>query len=371
MIALGTIAGIAALIGLIIGAGSGAPGDPTGAEASLPAQCSGSSPAAIRRIVEGKLVVRWEGRRDQDLLRRARAGEIGGVILFPDISAVVEDVESEIELLQQSATSEGGPPLIVAIDQEGGPVKRFVEEAPTRSPYDLGLSGTPADALLEGRATGNFLRKLGANVNLAPVLDVPASPDSVMSLRAFGTDPATVERLGLAFARGLEREDVVATAKHFPGLGRSLLNTDLSPSEITASRLELQRDLAPFEAAIEEDIGMVMVGIATYTAYGGEPAALSAPVIQGLLRDRLGYRGVVITDDLGAAGVSTAYETTEAAIAAAAAGVDLLLFAGEPDPQVVPGLVRATQRGRIDLGLLRDSCARLLALRETLSSPGA
>lgn len=368
MIALGTIAGIAALIGLIIGAGSGgAPVDPTGAAASLPAQCSGSSPAAIRRIVEGKLIVRWEGGRDQDLLRRARAGKIGGVILFPDISAVVEDVASEIELLQRSTTAAGAPPLIVAIDQEGGPVKRFVEEAPTRSPYDLGLSGTPADALLEGRATGNFLRKLGANVNLAPVLDVPASPDSVMSLRAFGTDPATVERLGLAFARGLEREDVVATAKHFPGLGRSLLNTDLSPSEITASRLELQRDLAPFEAAIEEGIGMVMVGIATYSAYGvAEPAALSPAVIQGLLRDRLGYEGVAITDDLGAAGVSTEYGTTEAAIAAAAAGADLLLFAGEPDPQVVPGLVRATERGRIDLGLLRESCARIVGLRQTL-----
>jgi beta-N-acetylhexosaminidase len=88
-------------------------------------------------------------------------------------------------------------------------------------------------------------------------------------------------------------------------------------------------------------------------------------VIQGLLRDRLGYRGVVITDDLGAAGVSTAYGTTEAAIEAAAAGADLLLFA-EPDPRVVPGLVRATERGRIDLGLLRDSCARIMALRGTL-----
>jgi beta-N-acetylhexosaminidase len=365
MIALGTIAGIAALIGLIVGAGPGGSVDSSGGGSSLPAECSGSSPADVRRIVEAKLVVGWEGRRDQDLLRRARAGEIGGVVLFPDLSAVAEDVEREIELLQQSATSEGGPPLIVAIDQEGGPVKRFVEEAPSRSPYDLGLSGTPADALLEGRATGNFLRKLGANVNLAPVLDVPASPDSAMSLRAFGTDPGTVEELGLAFARGLEREDVVATAKHFPGLGRSLLNTDLSPSEITASRLELQRDLAPFEAAIEEDIGMVMVGVATYSAYGTEPAALSPSVIQGLLRDRLGYRGVVITDDLGAAGVSTAYGTTEAAIEAAAAGADLLLFA-EPDPGVVSGLVRATERGRIDLGLLRDSCARIMALRGTL-----
>jgi beta-N-acetylhexosaminidase len=369
MIALATIAGIAALIGAIVGGGSGAPVGSTGTASELPAQCTGSSSDAIRDMVEAKLVVRWEGSRDQGLLRRARAGQLGGVILFPDISAVVEDIESEIELLQRAATSAGGPPLVVAIDQEGGPVKRFVEEAPARSPYELGQSGTPADATLEGRATGNFLRQLGANVDLAPVLDVPSSPDSVISFRAFGVDAPTVERLGLAFARGLELEGVVATAKHFPGLGRSVLNTDLSPSAINAPRSELEEDLAPFEAAIRQDIGMVMVGVATYAAYGGgEPAALSPAVIQGLLRDQLGYEGVVITDDLGAGGVSAEYGTTEAAVAAAAAGADLLLFAQEPDPQVVPGLVRAAQRGRIDLASLRESCARIVGLRETLQS---
>jgi beta-N-acetylhexosaminidase len=365
--ALAAPALIAAVIGIIVGAGAGSSEGPAPAASSLPPQCAGSTPAAIRRLAQGRLVVRWEGEENAELLRQARAGAIGGVILFPDVAADADDVASEIERLQSVATADGSPPLIVAIDQEGGPVKRFVEAPPTRSPYDLGRSGTPADARLEGRATGNFLRELGANVDLAPVLDVPASPDSVISLRAFGPDASTVERLGLGFAEGLELEGVVATAKHFPGLGRSFVNTDLAPSEIGVSRLELQRDLAPFEAAIEAEIGMVMVGIASYPAYGPGPAALSPRVIEDLLRERLGYDGVVITDDLGAGALSAEYSASEAAIGATAAGADLLLFAGEQNPPVVEPLVRATQRGRIDLGSLRDSCARVAALRESVN----
>jgi beta-N-acetylhexosaminidase len=357
---------IAALLGAIVGAGAGSSDAPTERVSALPDECTGSSPAALRRMAATKLIVRWEGRHDPTLLRRARAGAIGGVILFPDTSAVAEDVAAEIAILQEAATASGGPPLVVAIDQEGGPVKRFVEQPPTRSPYDLGQTGTAADAKLEGRATGNFLRELGANVDLAPVLDVPSSPDAVIAFRAFGSDVRTVEQLGLAFADGLEQEGVVATAKHFPGLGRSLVNTDLAPARIDASRLELQRDLAPFEAAVEDEIGMVMVGLAVYPAYGPGPAALSEPVIDGLLRRRLGYQGVVITDDLGAGAISTETPAAEAAIEAAAAGADLLLFAGEPDPRVLGALVRATERGSIDLGALQASCVRIVALREGL-----
>ena len=291
------------------------------------------------------------------------------MILFPDTEASADAVGSEIDRLQRAAAAGGEPPLIVAIDQEGGPVKRFVEAPPVRSPYDLGRSGRRADAVLEGRATGTFLRRLGVNVDLAPVLDVPASPDSVISFRAFGTTPEAVAQLGLGFAAGLERREVLATAKHFPGLGRSLVNTDLAPTEINASKTDLRRDLEPFEAAVRSGIPLVMVGLAAYPAYGGrEPAALSPQVIQGLLRDRLGYRGLVITDDLGAGAITAGHSADEAAVDAARAGADLLLYARQRDPGVTAALAASAQRGRIPVADLRRSCVRVIDLRRSLAA---
>jgi beta-N-acetylhexosaminidase len=361
------VAAVAGIAGIAVGAGSGG-SEPSGdAEAAIPEQCAGADAAAWASLAGQRIIVRTDGTPDDRLVRRARAGEIAGVIVFPGEGTKQEEIEAGLEDLQKAAEAGGHPPLIVATDQEGGPVKRFTTAPPLRSPYDLGRDGDVQDARLEGQATGTFLRRVGINTDLAPVLDVPESADAVISFRSWGDDAETVSRMGLAFADGLGQEDVRATAKHFPGLGRSFLNTDFSPSEIDASRAELQQDLEPFRAAIELGVPLIMVGSAAYPALGAKgPAVLSPAIVQDLLRRRMGFEGVSISDDLQAAAISATYDTPEAAERAAAAGVDLLLFATDSAPEAHARLTRALTTAKLDREEARASCVRVVELREGL-----
>jgi beta-N-acetylhexosaminidase len=196
------------------------------------------------------------------------------------------------------------------------------------------------------------------------VLDVPASPSSFISSRAFGADPRIVAANGVAFADGLERGGATPTAKHFPGLGRAIANTDLAPSEVDASRRRLDEDLAPFREAIARGIPAVMTANATYPALDPDrPASLSPAVVDGLLRGELGFDGATITDDLGAGAVRDVMPEPEAAVAAAEAGNDVLLLAGTADGgDALAALERAVRRGELDRAALERSALRVLAL---------
>ena len=364
--ALAGVAAVAAVLGAIVGARGGDGTAPPAA--SLPPQCDGSNGAAWRSLAGQRLVVRTDGTPDEALLRRARAGEIAGVIVFPGEGVAEQAIEAGMRDLQRAAAAGDQPPLIVATDQEGGLVKRFPAAPPLRSPYDIGRNGDAGDARLEGQATGSFLSGIGINTDLAPVLDVPSTPDAVIAFRSFGDEPEEVARLGTAFAGGLAQERVLATAKHFPGLGRSPLDTDLSPSEVSGSRRELRDDLFPVRAAIAKGIPMVMLASAKYPGLGADgPAAFEPAIAQRLLRGELGFEGVSITDDLQAGAITGELDSVEAAERAAAAGVDLLLFAGTSAPEVHGRLTRALALGRLDAGVARDSCARVVALREAVA----
>jgi beta-N-acetylhexosaminidase len=357
--------GIAAVAGAAVGAGSDdAPAEPA---AALPEQCAGSDGAAWRSLAGQRLVVRTDGTPDPKLLERARAGRIAGVIVFPGEGVDSTEVRAGMRRLQAAAADGGQPPLIVATDQEGGLVKRFPDDPPLRSPYDLGRAGDAGDARLEGQATGSFLRRTAINTDLAPVLDVPATPDAVIAFRAFGENADEVTRLGLAFAGGLAQERVLATAKHFPGLGGTQLNTDFSPSEIEADRQELRADLEPFRGAIAKEVPLIMLANASYPGLGArEPATLDPAIARKLLREELGFTGVSITDDLEAGAISATLEAPEAGERAARAGVDLLLFAGTSAPDVHSRLTRALALGKLDVDAARESCARVVELRESL-----
>ncbi|MET0730997.1 MAG: glycoside hydrolase family 3 N-terminal domain-containing protein, partial [Solirubrobacterales bacterium] len=272
----------------------------------------------------------------------------------------------EIATLQRAAEASGTPPLLVATDQEGGDVKRFVSLPPNRPPAELGAAGAET-ASTEGRATGRALGRIGINADLAPVLDVPTVPGAFIAERSFASDASAVADTGVAFADGLRQGGVAATAKHFPGLGRATANTDLGPSRIGGTRGDLEADLEPFAAAVEAGVQLVMTANATYDALDPElPASLSSRVTS-VLRQRLGFDGVVITDDLLAGAISGAgYGPGDAAVAAARAGADLLLFARLPAPEALPALVTALRRGGLDREALLDACIRNLALRESL-----
>ena len=364
------VAGAAAVVVLAAAA--------TGVESALGGPKTGPGPAAIeqhyldavpeRSLIAQRLMVSMDGTATKDLVRQARRGEIGGVIVFPGLGQPADDVGKQVARLARAAQRGGQPPLLVATDQEGGEIKRFPEGPPGPSPAELGASGKPAAARKAGRETGRYLDGLGINVDLAPVLDVPTSDLSFMASRAFAREANTVGKVGVAFARGLERGGVVPTAKHFPGLGRAVANTDLGRSEIDASKDDLDQDLIPFRDAIAAGLPMIMVGSAVYTALDPDaPAALSQKVVDGLLRDQLGFEGVVISDDLQAGAVQEAADESEAAVDAAGAGIDVLLFAKTNDASgPAKALRKAAKGGELDRDDLERSFKRVVELKDSL-----
>jgi beta-N-acetylhexosaminidase len=371
-LALGVLAVAAAGVGVWLGSGDGDgvgdgddSSDPVAARPAPPS-CPDAIASSPRLLAGQMLMVRFEGTATPELIRAARRGEIGGVIAFPPPGLAAASVRNAIARLQKAARDGGNAPLLVATDQEGGEVKRFPLAPPERSPNELQFESDEV-VRTEGQATGRYLARLGINVDLAPVLDVGWDPSSFIASRAFETNADGVASQGVAFAEGLEDGGVAATAKHFPGLGRATANTDLGPSVVEGSRRVLRPDLHPFSVAVAAGVSLVMTSSATYPAYDARRPASLSPRITRLLRGRLGFDGVVITDDLLAGAVSGAgYTPGAAAVAAAAAGADLLLFARVPAPEALPALVAALRRGSLDREALLASCIHNLALRESL-----
>ena len=364
-LALLGLAAVALAGGALAGARSGDDGaDPVAL--APPAACPADVAADPRRLLGQMLVVRMESVATDSLRQALRRGEIGGVVLFPDEATTPAELGVEVAKLRQAAAAGGSPPPVVTIDQEGGEVKRLAGLPPDRSPAQL---AAPGAAAAEGRATGAALARIGIVADLAPVLDL-AAPGGFIASRAFAADPAAVAELGIAFGEGLQTAGVAATGKHFPGLGLASTNTDLGPSIVDAARGELEPGLLPFEAAADAGFGLIMVSNALYPAFDQKrPAWRSRRVIDGLLRDRLGFDGVVISDDLGAGGLTAAgIGEGEAAVAAAEAGVDLLLFALSEGEEARASLARALRRGELDRERLLESCARVTALRERFAS---
>jgi beta-N-acetylhexosaminidase len=327
-------------------------------------------PLALKRLV-GQTVV---GTLDQNgvdakLTRRVRKGQVGGLIVEQRDQAIVQQ---DIATLQEAASAGGNPPLLVMVDQEGGDVKDLPNGPPELSPRELGQTGDADAARGEGEQTGSFLRGVGVNVDLAPVLDVelPRTADTIAE-RTFGDDPALVAELGTAFIEGLQSQGVAATAKHFPGLGPATINTDFSPVTIAAPAEDLDAALQPFEAAIADGVQLMMVSSASYPSLGSEkPGVFAKPVVQGLLRDDLGFDGVVITDDLQSiAMVEQTKSTANAAIAAISAGCDLVLYARNAQGSVAAfnAVTQAAKDGRLTRDRLQQSYDRIIQLKSELA----
>jgi beta-N-acetylhexosaminidase len=364
---------VAAVIGAIVGSGAG--GDEAGTAAPEAAEsptCPSEVSSSNRRLVGGSLMVRMEDAATDELLTLARRGQLGGVILFPSTGVAPSVLADQVDRLRDAARKAGFPEPLVAIDQEGGEVKRLPDEPPDVAPSQMARSGGPSSARAQGLVTGKALARIGIDVDLAPVLDL-GRPGSFVVSRTFGDDPGEVATRGVAFAEGLDESRVAATAKHFPGLGSASADTDLGPSLVDVSKGELKADLEPFRAAIDASVPLIMVANATYPAYDSDlPASVSPLVIEGLLRDSLGYGRVVITDDLDAGALTGAgLDESEAVVAAARAGADMLLFALGDGLAARDGLLRAVRGGDVKRADLVDACTRLTALRERLANPTA
>jgi beta-N-acetylhexosaminidase len=332
----------------------------------------GSEPSVGLKRLVGQTIVAKLGKDgpDQALVRRVRQGRVGGVIAFENDP---QKLQADVKQLQAAASAGKNPPLLVMIDQEGGDVKRLPQGPPDVSPQDLGRSGDEGQARDQGETTGSYLRGVGVNVDLAPVLDVaqPTTANSIKS-RTFGSDPATVAKVGVSFAQGLQDGGAVATAKHFPGLGRATVSTDDRPVSIAATTAQLQSDLEPFKAAVAAGVDMVMVSTASYPTLGSKKeAAFSPAIVRGLLRSQLGFDGVVITDDLEAPSVTGEVAPALVGASALGAGADLLLYAehvGASD-KAFASLVSEVKSGQLNRAFVQDAYDRITTLKE--SPPGS
>jgi beta-N-acetylhexosaminidase len=301
------------------------------------------------------------------LLGRIRRGELGGVIIFGGNVTSAAALQAAVARLQDAAHAGGNPPLLIAVDQEGGEVKRLPQDPPAASAATMGATYTPAAVRAQGRLTGDALATLGIDVDLAPVVDVGDSRTSFLGSRIFSADPATTASLGRAFATGLQAAGVAATAKHFPGLGTAPGNTDVAVVVVPTPRGELMRRLASFAAAVDGGVKLVMVSSAEYPALDASrrPAALSKTIVTGLLRRRLGFGGVVITDAMNAPAI---LRYRDAPVLALEAGDDVLLYAGDEDSSArgFTAVLQAARANELSTAMLVRAYDRVVALKAWL-----
>jgi beta-N-acetylhexosaminidase len=323
-------------------------------------------------MIGQKLVIKMEGATPSvDLLNRIRRGEIGGVILFGANVTTPAALTALTARLQNVAAASGRPPLLIATDQEGGTIKRIPWAPPTLSPPQMGALGLKSTAHDQGVATGRALLGLGINCDLAPVADVPSSTASFMYQegRTWSFDPTLTTTLSNSFARGLWSTGEVPALKHFPGIGLATVNTDSYVVSLTASKTALAAGLQPYVAAIAHGMPMIMLSNATYTAYdSNNGAGWSRAIVNGLLRDQLGFKGVTITDSLSGTAKARGIPVGQLALRAAIAGTDVILVTGSEatSEETYDQLLAAARAGGIPRTTLRASYDRILTLKSSL-----
>jgi beta-N-acetylhexosaminidase len=331
-----------------------------------------STTPTLRQLIGQKLIVSMQGTTPSNsLLSRAHYGTIGGVLIHGTNFSSAALLRAIASRLQRAAESGGQPPLLIAVDQEGGPVKTISWIPPTISPRRMGELDSTAVAHRQGRRTGASLIDLGVNLDLAPVADVPASRSSFMYLqgRTWSFRADRTSRLSNAFANGLSDGGALPAMKHFPGLGFASLNTDTHVVRISATATQLAPGLKPYRAAVTNRVPLVMLSNAVYEAYdGGNAAGWSRAIGTRLLRGELGFRGVTITDSLDGAAHARGIPTNPLAIRAAKAGTDLLLLTGSEaaSRSVYKSLLSAATEGTIRKARLLASYERIEALKSTL-----
>jgi beta-N-acetylhexosaminidase len=253
-----------------------------------------------------------------------------GVILFQRHCTSAAAVECRLRELRDAA----GEPLLFAVDQEGGRVNRFRDWlGSTPGARSLAAAGEEA-ARQSGHTVGRLLQSLGFNVDFAPVVDLsPADRPNGIGDRAWSTDPDRTTCLAGAFLEGLQSEGVAGCLKHFPGLGETFSDSHLSLPVCNRTAEELEcGELLPFRM-LHENAAMIMISHAAYPILDGNtPASLSRRIIQGELKERMGYRGLVVSDDLEMGALAEHNEAGREAVAALRAGCDMLIYGNRKEP---------------------------------------
>lgn len=318
----------------------------------------------------GQLFMSWslsrpdgtgEANNHERMRRWVRDAELGGVILS---LGTVEDAAALVPQLQQEAKV----PLLLAGDFEGGVWFRLDGATPLGNQMLVGATRSERLAEAMGRATALEAKALGFHWVFAPVLDVNSNPQNpIINVRSFGGDPDLVARLGSAFARGVRSEGLIACGKHFPGHGDVDSDSHLRMPTVPGDGERLRRvELYPFGVAARQGLESVMTGHLAVPGLGEAadvPATLSRRILHDVLRDELGFTGLVVTDALEMGGVKDAFPPGEVAVRALLAGADVLLM--PPDPlQARAAVVDAVRNGRVPMARLDDAVRRILAMKQ-------
>ena len=374
---------LAAFTLVLMACATSAPPSPTGQPAGtlpspLPVEMYPAN-VSVERLIDSlplrakvaQLVMPWipgtYAAADDPGFAKARAWvdslQVGGIIV--SIGSPV-DIAAKLNVLQQGSRI----PLLVASDLEGGTAMRF--NGGTAFPTNMGVAATgrELDAYEMGRITALEGRAVGIHLDFAPVADVnnnAANP--IINTRSFGEDPAAVAELVSAEVRGLQEHGMLATAKHFPGHGDTGTDSHITLPVIDAPWARLDSvELVPFRAAIKSGVAAVMSGhIALPGIDSGQvrPATLTPSLLTGVLRDSLGFGGLVVTDALDMGGIVKAYGNGEAAVLALLAGADILLQPADPRA-AIDAVVAAVEQGRVSQERLDQSVRRVLELKKRL-----
>lgn len=301
---------------------------------------------------------------------------IGGVILY-SVSGNIESPEQVAKLtsgIQKAAKETGGPGLIVAVDQEGGPVTRL-KQGFTVFPPNMAAAAAGLKAVrTKARITASELMAVGVNMNFAPVADVNVNPDNpIIGVRSYGSDPAQVSRMVAAAVEEYRKANIASCAKHFPGHGDTGFDSHVQMPVVDHDRPRLEAvEFAPFRAAIAARAPAIMTAHVSVPALTGQPslpATMSRSVLVGLLRQELGFHGLIVTDSLGMGALDKRFGIAESAELAFTAGADILLFGADkghtPAEQktVYAHLLQKFRSGKLSEKMLDAAVLRILEFK--------
>lgn len=304
---------------------------------------------------------------DENLINILNDVKPGGFILFSENFESYEQTKKFVD----DVNSTSDIPMFISVDQEGGMVQRLKQLTDQKvtvipSMYELGLTNDEELAYDVGRVMGEELRVFDINMDFAPVLDIYSNPNNtVIGTRAFGTSSETVSKMALSFSEGLESTGIISVYKHFPGHGDTDEDSHYTLPVITKTKEELlELELIPFMEAIDEDADVIMIGHLAVPSITGDdtPASLSKEIITDLLKEELGFDGLVITDALNMAALTNDYTKKEIYINAINAGVDILLMAS-PSKEAVQIIKEAVVNGDITEEQINTSVEKILRLK--------
>lgn len=323
----------------------------------------------------------WEGEDvtsiNDDIKSLINEYHLGGIILFKENFVNRSQATTLIQQLKDSSTSE--IPMMISVDQEGGIVTRLPFFPKMPGNMALGATTNPDLSHDVGLAIGSELRRLGIHVNFGPVVDVNNNPNNpVIGVRAFGDNVELVQKMSTAYMHGLNEAGVIAVSKHFPGHGDVDLDSHyvLPSSNKTLEQLR-SLELPPFQTLIDEKVQGIMTAHITFKEISAQtvksqkdglpihlPATLSPEIINGLLREEMGYKGVVFSDAMDMKAISNHFGAKEAAVMAVEAGVDVVLM---PDnvQHAYEGILEAVESGRLSEARINESVNRILKLKSS------